>query len=142
LREIPACGKIIIMKRVLPGLRTGLAVVILAILFFMVMDFNSRMAEWRKLTLKRDQVAVQATGLARTQVGLQTQIAQATSPAGVLQWAYEDGHWARKGDVVVVPLPGPAESTPVPVTQEPSATPILVGNWQLWLSLFIDKSFP
>ncbi len=116
-------------------------VVVLAILIFMVMDFNSRMSEWRRLTLKRDQVAVEATALVRTQVGLETQIALATSPAGVLQWAYEDGHWVRKGDVAVVPLPGPAESTPVP-TATPPVTPIAVSNWQLWLSLFVDKAIP
>src|SRR5512138_762049 len=109
------------MKHVLPGWRTALLVVVLAILIFMVMDFNSRMSEWRRLTLKRDQVVAQATALARTQVSLQTQIALATSPAGVLQWAYEDGHWVREGDIAVVPLPGPEEGTEIAATPTPPA---------------------
>ncbi len=129
------------MKRFLPGWTTGLLVVVLAVMALMVMDFNSRMSEWRRLTVKRDQVAAQATSLAQTEVGLETEIARATSPAGVLEWAYEDGHWARKGDVVVVPLSSGQGSTPVP-TPVATATPQVVSNMELWLSLFVDKLSP
>ncbi len=125
------------MKPRLPDWRYGLLVVALAVITLMIMDFNSRMAEWRRLTLQKDQVAAQATSLARTQANLETLIAFATSPAGVEKWGYEQGRWVRPGDVLVVPLPE-SESTPVP-TPVPTLAPEVVNNWQLWLSLFVDQ---
>jgi len=128
------------MKHWLPDWRMILVVVIVAVMTLMVMDFNSRMAEWRRLSVRRDQVAVEATGLKRTQVSLQTQIAYATSPAGVQAWAYGQGKRAEKGVVIVVPVPA-GESTPVP-TPQPTVTPQVVHNWQLWWSLFFDQESP
>ncbi len=128
------------MKRWLPDWRTILIVVILAVMTLMVMDFNSRMAEWRRLTVRKDEVAAEATGMKRTEANLQTQIAYATSPAGVRQWAYEQGKQAEKGVVIVVPV-AEGEATPVP-TPEATVTPQVVNNWQLWLSLFFDQESP
>jgi hypothetical protein len=128
------------MRRWLPDWRTVLIVVILAVMTLMVMDFNSRMAEWRRLSVRRDEVAAQATGLRRTEANLETQIAYATSPAGVRKWAYEQGKEAEKGVVIVVPV-GEGEMTPTPAPLL-TATPQVVNNWQLWLSLFFDQDNP
>jgi hypothetical protein len=125
------------MSRWLPGWRYILAVIGLVVLVLLIMDFNSRMEEWRRLTVQKEQVSAQVTSLAATNAYLEDRIAYATSEAGVMEWAYQDGHWVRSEDYLVVPLSpdGPGAPTPIPapvVVREP------VENWQLWLSLFFD----
>ncbi len=115
------------MARILSGWKYIALVLGLAVLAFLIMDFNSRMTEWRRLSVQREEVSVQATGMMETQQAYQTRIAYATSPAGVVQWAYEDGHWVRSGEYLVVPLSS-NQATPVP-TPTPVATPRPVENW-------------
>jgi hypothetical protein len=117
-----------------------LLVIVLGTSVLLIIDFNSRMAEWRRLSLEKDIVAAQATSLKRTQLHLETQIAIATSPAGVREWVYQDGHWIQPGDVLVVPVEVPGQkpqSTPVPDREV-----ALVANWQMWLALFFDQALP
>jgi hypothetical protein len=117
-----------------------LLVIGLGVSVLLIIDFNSRMSEWRRLSLEQDAVASQVSSLKETQLHLETQIAVATSPAGVREWVYQDGRWVRPGDILVVPLEAGGqvpESTPKP---EPVVE--MIENWQLWLSLFFDRVFP
>jgi len=124
------------MKRWLEGWKYVAFLTILVVSALMIMDFNSRLAEYKRLSTQRDAVSVQVTNLAETESSLQTQIAYATSESGVMEWAYEDGHWVRQGDMLVVPI-SPKQSTPVP---KPTVviTPTPMSNWQLWMTLFVD----
>jgi hypothetical protein len=106
-------------------------------LALLVIDFNSRMADMRKLSLQRDKVAAEQENLERTKANLETEIAVATSDEAVVQWAYEDGDLILPEDNPVVPLP-PGESTPVP-TPTPQVEYTQVSNWQMWLALFVDE---
>ena len=119
------------------GWKYALIVIGLIALALMVMDFNSRMAELRRLSDKKDEVAAEATSLVRTQMHLETRIAFATADDAVYEWAYEEGNLVREGDILVVPLQAPG-STPVP-TVIPTSTPAPEGNWEIWLSLFLDR---
>jgi hypothetical protein len=110
----------------------------LFVLAYLVMDFNSRMAELRQLTVERGSVAAEVTSLQRTKVYLQTQIAYATSEGAVVEWAYQSGHLVRPGDNPVVPM-APPGSTPAP-TPTPVVTRPVVSNWQMWMWLFVDTS--
>ncbi len=112
----------------------------MAVLVLMIMDFNSRMAELRRLTNEKQRVGAQVTHLAATNASLKTQIAFATSDAAVVQFAREQEHKQLPGDNPVVPL-SPANSTPVP-TPTPVVTPKVVNNWDVWMDLFIDKRVP
>ena len=108
------------------------------IMAYLVMDFNSRTADLRRLTVQKEQVAGQVTQLARTQDTLKTQIAYATSDAAVVDWAYEEGNMVRPGDNPVVPVAPPGSTpapTPTPVIERP-----VVSNWQMWLWLFVDTA--
>ncbi len=125
------------MKRWLEGWKYAAFLTILVVSALMIMDFNSRLAEFKRLSTQRDSVSVQVTSLAQTESSLQTQIAYATSEAGVWEWAYENGKWVRKGDVLVVPV-SPGKSTPVPKPTE-VITPTPMSNWQLWMTLFVDQ---
>ena len=113
-------------------------VIVLVVIFlaYMVMDFNSRMANLRNLSMQRDRIASQVAEMEQEKSRLETQIAYATSDAAVVDWAYEDGRLVRPGDNPIIPLP-PAESTPVP-SAPPMITQPVVNNWQVWMMLFVD----
>jgi hypothetical protein len=125
------------MKSRLGFWKYGALVIGIAILALLIIDFNSRLDEWRRLSLQREQVGARATSVVQTHTHLETRIAYATSPAGVAEWAYQDGHWVRPGDKLVIPVEAPGlQPTASP---QPVPTPQVVSNWQLWLSLFFDR---
>ena len=125
------------MKRTWLGWKYALIVIGLVVLTMLVMDFNNRMAEQRRLSDKREDVAVEATDLMYTQVYLETQIAYATSEAAVQDWAYEEGHMVREGENLVIPLEYPGFTPEVTVI--PTITPEPETNFQIWLSLFLES---
>ena len=125
------------MKRTWLGWKYALIVIGLVVLTLLVMDFNNRMAEQRRLSDKREDVAVEATELRSTQVFLETQIAYATSIAAVEEWAYEEGHMVREGENLVIPLEYPGFTPQVTVI--PTATPEPESNIQIWFSLFLES---
>ncbi len=119
------------------GWRPILMVAGFAVLVLLVMDFNSRMAELRRLTAEKEDVSARVTSLVETQSALETQVAYATSDAAVYYWAYNFEHMGRSGDVLVVPIQ-PEGNVPQP-TPTPVVTPVVIQNWQVWLSLFVDR---
>jgi cell division protein FtsB len=125
------------MKRTWLGWKYALIVIGLVVLTMLVMDFNNRMAELRRLSDKREDVAVEATDLRQTQVFMETQIAYATSVAAVEEWAYEEGHMVREGENLVIPLEYPGFTPEVTVI--PTPTPEPESNLQIWLSLFLES---
>ncbi len=125
------------MKRTWLGWKYALVVIGLAVLTLLVMDFNNRMAGLRRLSDKREDVAIEATDLRHTQVYLETQVAYAASEAAVDEWAYEEGHMVREGENLVIPLEYPG-FTPK-VTIFPTATPEPESNLQIWYSLFLES---
>ncbi len=126
------------MKRLRFSWRYALIIAGAVLVTYLVMDFNSRMADLQRLSSRRDEVAVQATQKVSTQVALQTQIAYATSEAAVAEWAYQEGQMIRPGDVAIVPMPA-AASTSQAVPLAPVER-VRVDNWQVWLWLFVDPA--
>ncbi len=108
-----------------------------AVLVFLVTDFNSRMAELRRLTAEKEDVSARVTSLVETQESLETQVAYATSDAAVFYWAYNFERLGNEGDVIVVPIQA-GGSLPQP-TPTPAVTPEVIQNWQVWLSLLVDQ---
>ncbi len=125
------------MKFPKKGLKPFLILGGFVVLILLVTDFNSRMAELRRLTAEKESVSARVTSLVQTQDVLKTQVADATSEAAVYAWAYNYGHLGREGDVIVVPKQQPGY-TPEP-TPTPVVTPEVIQNWQVWLSLFVDQ---
>jgi cell division protein FtsB len=128
------------MKRPTFSWKYAIAIVAVVVLASMVINFNNRIAELRRLTIQKELVSARLEGLEKTQASLQTQIAYATSEAAVVDWAYQEGSMVRQGDVPVVPQ-GSQGSTPVPtptlVVQRPMIKP-----WEMWAWLFIDPGTP
>ena len=108
-----------------------------ALLVLLVMDFNTRMAELRRLSAEYERVSAQVTELYSTQAALETAVADATSESAVLYWAYTYEHLVQEGDKLIVPLPKPG-SLPTP-TPAPSPTPEVIHNWQVWQSLLVEQ---
>lgn len=109
----------------------------LALLFLLMVDLNTRLNDLYRLTRQRDAMRAELAHLTGTAVGLQTQIAYATSEVAVEDWAREEGMLVRPGDQLIVPIP-PAGATPMPVVElQPTQAPL--KNWQVWWALFFGE---
>ncbi len=125
------------MNKLGKGWKPALMVIGFVVLVLLVMDFNNRMAELRRLSAEKEDVSARVTSLVRTQQALETQVAYATSEAAVYYWAYNYEKLGRDGDILVVPIQATG-SLPQP-TPTPVVTPEVIQNWQVWLSLFVDQ---
>jgi cell division protein FtsL len=114
-------------------MKYGVLIFALIILAFLVMDFNARQADLYQLIAEREKVTGQLIEREQTRDALITQIAYATSPAAVKEWAYEN-HMAQPGDQIVVPI------QVSPVTPTPTVTPMVqatqMSNVDRWMLLF------
>jgi hypothetical protein len=119
------------------GWKPALILIGFAVLVLLVMDFNNRMAELRRLTAEKEVVSARVTSLVQTQASLETQVAYATSEAPVYYWAYNSEHLGREGDVLVVPIQAD-DNLPQP-TPTPIVTPEVIQNWQVWMTLLVDQ---
>ena len=124
------------MNKLSSGWKSAIILIGFGVLVLLVMDFNNRMAELRRLSAEREDVSARVTSLVETQASLETQVVYATSEAAVYFWAYNFERWGMEGDVLVVPKPQEG-SIPIP-TPSPAVTPEIIHNWQVWLSLFVD----
>ncbi|MEN6572450.1 MAG: hypothetical protein ABFD24_11455 [Anaerolineaceae bacterium] len=107
------------------------------VLFFLVMDLNSRLNELNRLSVQKDRSSTQVAVLQATLDHLETQMYYSTSVSAVEQWAYEEGHMALPGDHVVIPVAPPGATSP-PVF-EATPTPQVVTNWDIWMMLLFNK---
>ena len=121
------------MKNTPSGLKFVLLIIGLVVAAYLVMDFNNRMSELRRLTADQELVRQQLDHQVQTQAALQTQISYASSDQAVEDWAYNDAKMVRPGDNPVAPLPAPG-STLAP-TRIPAPVPTQVDTWQAWWSL-------
>ena len=125
------------MKKLGNSWKPALILVGFAVLILLVMDFNNRMAELRRLTAEKEVVSARVTSLVETQASLETQVAYATSEAAVYYWAYNFEHLGKEGDVLVVPIQ--VEGSQPQPTPTPVVTPVVITNWQVWLSLLVEQ---
>jgi cell division protein FtsB len=113
-----------------------IAIIGLFALVILIRDFNSRMADLRRLTADKASVAAQLTELVATKQTLETQVAYSLTDDAVREYAYEKASMQQPDDHLAIPIPAPGDnSEPTPqviITEEP------VQNWQLWLALFVD----
>ena len=116
-------------------MRYVVIVVILVVLAFLVMDFNSRTADLNRLSAEHSLVKSERDSKEETKSALLEQIAYATSEAAVYEWAY-DNHMVRPGDLPVVPVQA-AQATAL-TTPPPASAQVKMSNLDRWLMLFVD----
>jgi cell division protein FtsB len=125
------------MKAVWEARKRILVIAGILVVGLVMMNLNSRLGEYFRLSSERDQLASQVTDLQTTKQALETQVAYATSDQAVEDWARSEAHLARPGDKVIVLLT-PANQTAVPQAQAtPTQRP--VANWEIWWALFFSN---
>jgi cell division protein FtsB len=117
--------------------RQILSVVVIVIVFFLMMDLNTRLTELFRLSGQLKRIQTQVVNLQNTEQALRKQLNYATSDAAVEEWARGDSHMAQPGDVMIVPV-APPGFTPTPIAR-PTPTPLVVENWQVWKALFMGE---
>ncbi len=112
-------------------------VIVAVILFFLVMDLNSRLNELSRLSAQEQEAATVIAILESTIQVLDTQLAYATSEGAVEEWAYNEAHMVRPGEKLIIPI-SPAGATAAPLLV-PTPTVMPVENWEIWLALLLGK---
>jgi cell division protein FtsB len=112
-------------------------IILIAILFFMVLGLNSRIAEYFRLTNQRDEMQLRIQNLESTRIALETEIAYANSDKAVEEWARTFERMVQPGDQVIIPLP-PENFTPE-TNYLATPTPKTSENWQIWWELLFGE---
>jgi len=120
-------------------MKYAIVVLVLVVLAYLVMNFNSRTAELSHLTAEHQIVKAGRDSRIQTKSALEAQIAYATSEAAVNKWAYEN-HMVRAGDNPVVPVQS-IQSTSISAPKL-TATETPLSNFEKWLMLFFDLPNP
>lgn len=107
------------------------------LLVFVVLEFNSRLAELNTLNDQKEVMQVQLTQAVETQMALETQVAYAGSSNAVEEWARMDGHYIQDGDLPVVPLEQPG--APPMEASTPTPVPTQMAHWEVWWTLFFGE---
>ncbi len=116
--------------------RQGVVIAAAVILVLVMLNLNSRLSEFYRLSSERDDLSTRVANLEVTQQVLQTQVAYSKSDQAAEDYARE-AHMIREGEVLVVPFAPAGNPTPTPVSQTP--TPSAPLNWQVWWALFFDQ---
>ena len=116
-------------------MKYALVVIAMALLAYLVIDFNGRTAEMNHLLTEEDVIQARLESRQATRNALEAQIAYATSEAAVVKWAHEN-HMVRLGEYPVIPIQA-AQVTPTP-RPKPTVVVTEVSNLERWLSLFVD----
>jgi cell division protein FtsB len=105
----------------------------LALLVFLLMDFNNRMASLTRLSAQNDIEEEKLYELQVTKAYLETQVAYAGSDKAVEAWAREEGRYVLEGDVpifLLTPVGYTPEPKPQPTPTVPSYT--FLEAWEEW----------
>lgn len=110
---------------------------VLVIVGLLMMDMNSRLSELYRLKNQLEVVQAQYDEALAQNERLKEKVAYAQSDNAVDEWAREQGHMAKPGDVVIVPIP--PEGAQIMPTPMPTPTTIVAENWEVWQVLFFGE---
>jgi hypothetical protein len=121
-------------------MKQAIVIITIAILALLVIEFNQRTAELNRLKAENVIVNAKYNSRLETKSALEAQLAYATSEAAVIQWAHEDGHMVRAGEIQVVPIQN-QKITPT-ATPTPSRIIATTKKFENWLFIFISPHIP
>ena len=126
-----------VMKSVWEARKKIIGIAAIALLMLIMMNLNSRLSEYFRMTGERDALATEVSNDYASVVALETRVAYATSNQAVDDWARNDAHMIRPGDQFVVPVtPVGQQPEPVIVT---TPTQRVVENYEVWWALFFGN---
>jgi hypothetical protein len=108
----------------------------LVALTLVMLNLNSRLSDYSRLSRERDQIATEVGGLESTKTFLQTQMAEAGSEGAVIVGARE-GHMIREGEKLVVVLTPAGNVVATPEAAEEELKP--PQSWEVWMALFFGR---
>ena len=108
----------------------GLAVV--AVLVLVMINLNTRLSDYYRLSGDRDTLKGQVDRLLATKQVLETQVAYAQSDKAVEEYA-RNSHMVRDGEKLVVVLT--PQDNPITTPEITVATPKPFQNWEIWWEL-------
>ncbi len=117
--------------------RQVLVVAAMVVLVLTMMNLNTRLSDYYRLSSQRDTLKSQIDKLEATRQVLQTEMAYAQSDKAVEEYA-RNSHMVREGEklvVVLTPQDNPVQATPQSAV--PTVQP--VENWQVWWALFFGN---
>ena len=125
--------------------RSGVVLVTIGLVLLSLLllgNFVNQIILGAQMDRQRDQVQAEIARIEAENAQLGTSVALAQSADYAEQVAREQLGYARKGDVIVVPVlpqttPQAVEATPVPVAAAPREP-----NWQGWLRAFFPPPSP
>jgi hypothetical protein len=110
----------------------------LALLVFLLMSFNSRMANLTRLGKQQEIEETDLAYVKATKNYLETRVAFAASTKAADAWAREKNGEAMEGDVPIF-LMTPEGYTPIP-TPRPTPTPPSYTNFEAWIEWFFSSA--
>jgi hypothetical protein len=131
------CGNINMMKALWEARKRIIVLGAISLLVLLMMNLNSRLTEYFRLTSERDKLGTEVAFYRMTKMALETQAAYATSDQAVEDWARDEGKLYHPGDKVIIPLT-PEGQTPQPEVKV-TPVPTFVENWQVWWALFFGR---
>ena len=123
-----------------PGKRFAYLALGLVLLTMMIMDFNGRMTQLRRLEAEREIVRSALIHLLEIKVDLERRIDDADTSQTVEGHARVDNLLLRPGDIPIIPVAQPGGfSQPAPA---PVVVPDEPSNLERWASLFTGLARP
>ncbi len=114
-----------------------LLVIVLAVLVFMMMDFNNRMTVMLQLDRQERQLKTQKVELQQTKVKVEAEIVYANSDRALEEWAREEARLINEEDIPIIIVPGGSlKPTPTPESQPQMA---VMNTWEIWKELFFGN---
>ena len=117
-----------------PGRRYAYIALGLIVIAWLVMDFNGRTSQLRRITAEQEVVIGDLIHQMEIRATLESQIAYASSDKFVEAYAYMDAHQVRPGDISIILVPD-GQSTPQP-RPLPVVVQTEVSNIEKWKWLF------
>ena len=124
-------------KPIIINVKQIVAIGVLVLFVFLIMDLNSRVGTLVRLTDQHKNISNQVDELQATKDTVLTQVAYASSDQSVDEWARVDGHLSKPGDHTIILIP-PKDIVPTPIVVV-TTTPQVVSNWQVWKALLFGE---
>ena len=125
------------IKSILWADKRLLLVIVLAVLVFMMMDFNNRMTVMLQLDRQERQLKTQKVELQQTKVKVEAEIVYANSDRALEEWAREEARLINEDDIPIIIVPGGSlKPTPTPETKPQMA---VMDTWEIWKELFFGN---
>jgi hypothetical protein len=111
--------------------------VVLIIFVYLITDLNTRLTVLTQQNEQLDRIQLEVTNFKKTEFYVNTQIAYASSDAGVESYIRVYGSAIKPGDVPIIPLSA-RNITRTPAVR-PTSQAEHVENWVIWRVLILGK---